>query len=429
MLAQLQQAGQVVDVGVEEGHRGQDLGARGQLRLLLGLAPGHHAEVEEALGDLAEHPGGEGGVGVQALGQFAGPFTEGLRPPGRRRGPGSSSGRTLLSTMAPRCRSRRDELAGEELGLAQRRGLEGGDHHEGGAPVAEQPGHRFGPLDEAGVHRLEEDEELGDVGQELGAEDPVGHLVEGPGGEVHQLGAVGDDQPAQQARAEEVGHALGGVEEVEGVAGRRGVHHDQVVVALGVDLVEALHGDVVVALDEAPRDVAVQGVGQDLLPGVGVGGVAPDQGVPALLGVEHGRPQLAAGRDPGLLEDLPGRSAARCCRSPAARGRRPAAGRVDGEDEDPPPVVAGGHGRRRRRRGRLAHSPGPAGHDDLLGGQQAVERSPARGPGGPGGPGRGRVGAAAGAGPLGRGHQNPSSSPSDAATCRVVRRPWNRVNR
>ena len=34
----------------------------------------------------------------------------------------------------------------------------------------------------------------------------------------------------------------------------RGVHHDQVVVALGVDLEEALHGDVVVALDEArPR--------------------------------------------------------------------------------------------------------------------------------------------------------------------------------
>ena len=37
-------------------------------------------------------------------------------------------------------------------------------------------------------------------------------------------------------------------------------------VALGVDLVEPLHGDVVVRLDEAPRDVLVERVGQDLLP-------------------------------------------------------------------------------------------------------------------------------------------------------------------
>ena len=48
------------------------------------------------------------------------------------------------------------------------------------------PRHRVGPLDEAGVHRLEQDEELGDVGQELRAEDPVGHLVEGPRRDVHQ---------------------------------------------------------------------------------------------------------------------------------------------------------------------------------------------------------------------------------------------------
>ena len=115
----------------------------------------------------------------------------------------------------------RRQLVREELGLAHGRGLEGGDDHEGGAPVREQPRHRLGPLDEPGVHRLEQDEELRDVGQELGAEDPVGHLVEGLGGHVHQARAVGHDQPAQQARREEVGHALRGVEEVERVAGRR----------------------------------------------------------------------------------------------------------------------------------------------------------------------------------------------------------------
>ena len=36
------------------------------------------------------------------------------------------------------------------------------------------------PLDEAVVHRLEQDEELGDVLQELRAEDAIGQLVEGP---------------------------------------------------------------------------------------------------------------------------------------------------------------------------------------------------------------------------------------------------------
>jgi len=76
-----------------------------------------------------------------------------------------------------------DQLAGEELGLAHRGGLEGGDDHERGPAVRQEPGDRLGPLDEAVVHGLKEDEELRDVGQELGAEDPVGDLVEGFGGE------------------------------------------------------------------------------------------------------------------------------------------------------------------------------------------------------------------------------------------------------
>ena len=95
-------------------------------------------------------------------------------------------GQDLVQHDGPEVQVAGRQLSGEELRLAQRGGLEGGDHHEGGPPVREQPGHRLGPLDEPVVHGLEEDEELGDVGQELGAEDPVGHLVEGPGGQVHQ---------------------------------------------------------------------------------------------------------------------------------------------------------------------------------------------------------------------------------------------------
>ena len=169
--------------------------------------------------------------------------------------------------------------------------------------------------------------------EELGAEDPVGDLVEGLGGHVHEPRPVGDDQPPQEAGREEVGHALGGVEEVEGVAGRRGVHHDEVVVALRVDLVEALHGDVVVALDEPARDVLVQRVGQDLVPGLLVGGMAADQGVPRLLGVEHGRPQLTPGLEAGGPEGLVGHPVLGVADPVQAEGVGQPLGRVDGEDE------------------------------------------------------------------------------------------------
>ena len=46
LLAQAQQAGEVVDVGLEVGDAHEGLGHRGQLGLLLGLALGHHPVVE-----------------------------------------------------------------------------------------------------------------------------------------------------------------------------------------------------------------------------------------------------------------------------------------------------------------------------------------------------------------------------------------------
>ena len=241
------------------------------------------------------------------------------------------------------------ELLGEELGLAQGHGLEGGHHHEGGPAVGKEATDRLGPLDEAGVHRLEEDEELGDVLQELGAEDAVGDLVEGPGGHVDQARSIGDDQPSQEPGREEVGHALGGVEEVESVAGRRRVDDDEVVVALGVDLVEPLHGDVVVTLDEARRDVPVERVGQNLVAGAAVGRVAANEGVPRLLRVEHGRPQLAPRPDAGGPEGLVGDPVLLVADAVEAEGIGQPPGRVDGEHEHLAAVADGGHARRRRR--------------------------------------------------------------------------------
>ncbi len=252
---------------------------------------------------------------------------------------------------------------GEVLRLAQGHGLQGGDDDERRPPVGQEPLDGPGPLDEAVVHGLEQDEELGDVGQELRAQDAVGHLVEGPRGQVDQPRAVGNDQPPQQAAREELGHALGGIEEVEGVAGGGRVHHDQVVDALGMDLEQALHGDVVVALDEAARDVAVEGVGQDLVAGAVVGGMVTDQGVPRLLGVEHGGVELAPGLDAGRGEGLVRDPSLGVADAVEPEGVGQAAGRVDGEDEDlarrrgrrpspPPPPPSWSCPRRRDRRPR-----------------------------------------------------------------------------
>ena len=82
------------------------------------------------------------------------------------------------------------ELATERLGLAQRRALEGGDDGEGGAPVVQQLLDGGGALDEPVVHRLEVEEELGDVLEELAAEHAVGHLVEGPARDVEHARAA-----------------------------------------------------------------------------------------------------------------------------------------------------------------------------------------------------------------------------------------------
>ena len=81
-------------------------------------------------------------------------------------------------------------------------------------------------------------------------EHAIGDLVEGPGGKVHEPGPVRHDQPAQQPRGKELGHAAGRVEQVEGVERRRRVNDQQVVIALFVELVKPFHCDVVVALGE-----------------------------------------------------------------------------------------------------------------------------------------------------------------------------------
>ena len=106
-VAQLQQAGEVGDVVVDVRDGGHDVGLAGQLGALLGLARGHHLEVEEALAHLAQHPGDLVGRADARPGRSA--TARPARPvvrTGAAAGPVASrstnqSGSTLLSTTAP----------------------------------------------------------------------------------------------------------------------------------------------------------------------------------------------------------------------------------------------------------------------------------------------------------------------------------------
>ncbi len=146
---------------------------------------------------------------------------------------------------------------------------------------------------------------------------------------------------------------------------------DEVVLATGVDLVEALHRDVVVALHEPAGDVVVHPVVEDAVRGRLVGCVPQHELVPRPLGVEHRGPQLAAGLDPELgvrVERHAPRHVAE--RLEAERVGQPLRG-VDGEHEHlaAEPGRRGERGRGRHRR--LAHAAGAAEHHDLAGGQRA----------------------------------------------------------
>ena len=87
-----------------------------------------------------------------------------------------------------------------------------------------------------------------------------------------------------------------------------------------------------------------------------VGRVAEHEVVPRLLGVEHGRPQLAARAHAGLLERLGGHRLLDVAEAlePQRVGQPP--GGVDGEHEHLAAERRGGHRRGRGRGGRLAHA-------------------------------------------------------------------------
>jgi hypothetical protein len=101
--------------------------------------------------------------------------------------------------------------------------------------------------------------------------------------------------------------------------------------------------------------------------------MAANQIVPALLGIEHGRPQLAAAGDPGGLERLLRHSRLDVAECFQAHGVGQALGRIHGEDQNPAPLFDGGHGRGGRRRGRLPDPARTAKNENLLGRHQRIQ--------------------------------------------------------
>ena len=107
------------------------------------------------------------------------------------------------------------------------------------------------------------------------------------------------------------------------------------------------------AVHEAAGDVLVQRVGEHGVADLGVGGVAADQLVPAGLGVEHRRPQLAARLDAGRGERLVGHAGRPRCRARRRRARRRAGGPGRPVSTSTLPPWCDG---RRQRRGRRRSS-------------------------------------------------------------------------
>ncbi|MEI7547547.1 MAG: hypothetical protein WCK21_05760, partial [Actinomycetota bacterium] len=95
---------------------------------------------------------------------------------------------------------------GQEPRLADRCSLQRADDHERGAIIGEQSLDLLRPGDEACLHRLEEDEEFGDVLQEPRTQHPIGDLVEGLGSDGEQARPVRHGEPTQQTAAEELLH-------------------------------------------------------------------------------------------------------------------------------------------------------------------------------------------------------------------------------
>ena len=157
----------------------------------LGFSPRDHLVVRERLADRAQNPGDALDVG-EGTDPCAASSPRDRRSRSRDQ-PGRGTlavdreqvvGQRLVEHERAEVEAALDELGAEVFRLPQRSTFERRDDRRtrsaGRATVVPPPL----PARRILLHRLEVQEELGDVLQELAAEDAVGHLVEGPAGHV-----------------------------------------------------------------------------------------------------------------------------------------------------------------------------------------------------------------------------------------------------
>src|SRR6266540_57180 len=168
------------------------------------------------------------------------------------------------------------------------------------------------------------------------------------------------DQQAKGARVEQLVQVLRRVQEVERRARRRGVHHQQLVAPGLVQLVELLHGHVLLRAGQGRGEALVEPVGEDALGLLVVARLALDDLVEGAAHVQHHRVQAA--RLP-QLRPLAAHRPRLVGEHVQAEGLGQPPGRVDGEHAGAPPLLRAPQRHRRRRRG-LADPAGAAAHHD-----------------------------------------------------------------
>ena len=160
-----------------------------------------------------------------------------------------TSGSTRLTTIGTQRHLELAQLGAEELGLAERPLLESRDDDESRLRAPQQPVDRSRPSLDPVVQGLQLLHEVRDLGEDLGAEQPVGEAKKRRRRVVHRAKAETgrpSGQQREQPRSHVVGQAARSLEEVERVARRWGVDDDAVVLPRIVQLVERLDRRVLV---------------------------------------------------------------------------------------------------------------------------------------------------------------------------------------
>lgn len=145
------------------------------------------------------------------------------------------------------------EATMEEEGFVEGDDVGACDDIKGDVGASEDLACAGGTLLKAVPHAAEVLEELGEFGQKAAASEFGEHLEHVAGAEVEEVEAeaTGFEEPLEGGGVEGVEEAAGGVEEVEGVGGGGGIEHDEFVVGLKVEFVNALHGGVFLGSGEA----------------------------------------------------------------------------------------------------------------------------------------------------------------------------------